>query len=42
MHEGWRNVALGEVLDLDVEIVKVASEAKYSLAGVYSFGRGLC
>jgi len=41
MHEGWRNVALGEVLDLDIEIVKVASEAKYSLAGVYSFGRGL-
>jgi type I restriction enzyme, S subunit len=41
MRDGWRNVALGELLDLDIEKVVVDSEARYLLAGVYSFGRGI-
>jgi type I restriction enzyme, S subunit len=41
MREGWPRIALGNLLDLDVENVRVASEAEYNLAGVYSFGRGL-
>jgi len=41
MREGWRHVALGEVLDIEVETVTVEPKAEYNLAGVYSFGRGL-
>ena len=32
---------LGEVLDLDLDVVNVEPQREYSFAGVYSFGRGL-
>jgi type I restriction enzyme, S subunit len=37
----WSNVALGEVLDLQLDSVPVDAAATYNIAGVYSFGRGL-
>jgi len=41
MHDAWREVALGEVLTLDIDAVAVEPNAQYRLAGVFSFGRGL-
>ena len=36
-----RDVALGDIMSLDIERVAVDPLQSYSLAGVYSFGRGL-
>lgn len=41
MPKGWRRVRLADILALDIEQVQVEPQAEYSLAGVYSFGRGL-
>ena len=37
----WPTVTLGEVLDLCLDAAPVDASAEYSIAGVYSFGRGL-
>lgn len=41
MKKGWTEVALGELLSLDVDAVPVDPTASYPFAGVYGFGRGL-
>lgn len=41
MREGWRRVALGDVVELDVQKEKVDEGATYKFASVASFGRGL-
>jgi len=41
MCDGWRHVALGDLLTIDIEPVVIDPLATYQLAGVYSFGRGL-
>lgn len=41
MREGWQEIVLGELLELDVETVEVVPDSEYPIAGVYSFGRGL-
>ena len=41
MKKGWSEVALGEVLELDIDAVPVDPTESYPFAGVYGFGRGL-
>jgi type I restriction enzyme S subunit len=41
MKRGWTEVALGEVLYLDLDAVQVDPTQTYPFAGVYGFGRGL-
>lgn len=41
MNKHWKTVALGEVLELDLDKVEVSSEKSYEMVGVYSFGKGL-
>ena len=41
MPDGWSTVPLRDVAYLDVQKVPVVPSAKYDLAGVLSFGRGL-
>lgn len=41
MKPGWTEVALGEVLSVDIDAVPVDPTSAYPFAGVYGFGRGL-
>lgn len=41
MSRAWPQVALGEVLKLDIDRVPIDASATYKMVGVYSFGRGL-
>jgi type I restriction enzyme S subunit len=38
---GWQTVPLGDVLELDIDRVRVTPEASYEIAGVLIAGRGL-
>ncbi len=41
MKRGWTEMALGEVLTVDIDAVPVDPTQSYPFAGVYGFGRGL-
>lgn len=41
MKNGWSEVAMGEVLDVEIDAVSVDPAERYPFAGVYGFGRGL-
>lgn len=41
MKKEWDRVALGELIELDIDAVQVDPAETYSFAGVYGFGRGL-
>ena len=38
---GWRRIALSEILEPSVDNIQVEPTARYPIAGIYSFGRGL-